>query len=235
MEVKNKKTYYQIILDNSGSMYDCVESTVNGFNKQMQMIKSLESKFPDQEVLVSLTTFNQHVSFQIECSKPHDLKEMISERNYSEKLDFLIEENLNKKFVVYSPNGMTSLYDAIGSSIENIQNVAKKEIEEDIATIVVVIITDGHENSSKIFTYSQIQSMIKELEKSDNWTFSYLSNTPDAVDYATKMNIKQENSFRYNKDDMYGAHSGLAFSMDSYMDKKSKNIKDQQFYKFKRK
>ena len=66
MNVKNKKTYYQLILDKSGSMQDSVDTTVSGFNEQMQMIKTLKKKFPEQEFLVSLTTFNQDVSFDIE-------------------------------------------------------------------------------------------------------------------------------------------------------------------------
>tara|TARA_B100000683_G_scaffold107984_1_gene106315 strand:+ start:212 stop:400 length:189 start_codon:yes stop_codon:yes gene_type:complete len=47
---KNKKTYYQLILDKSGSMSDCVQSTINGFNEQMQMIRSMKKKFPEQEM-----------------------------------------------------------------------------------------------------------------------------------------------------------------------------------------
>ena len=225
MNVKNKKTYYQIILDKSGSMSDCIESTVNGFNEQMQMIKSLQAKFPDQEVLVSLTTFNQDVDFDVECSKPSALKEMISEQKRSSWF------NEPTDYVVYSPNGMTSLYDAIGKSVTKIQDIAKKEIEKDEATVVVVIITDGHENSSTEFRYEQIQSMIKELEKSENWTFSYLSNTLNAVDDATRMNIKRENAIRYSKSDMMGTYSDISSSLDSYMEKKMRNIKEQQFFK----
>jgi hypothetical protein len=206
-------------------MSDCIESTVNGFNEQMQMIKSLQAKFPDQEVLVSLTTFNQDIDFDVECSRPSELKEMSSEQKRSSWF------NTSTNYVVYSPNGMTALYDAIGKSVNKIQDIAKKEIEKDEATVVVVIITDGHENSSTEFRYEQIQSMIKELEKSENWTFSYLSNTPDAVDYATRMNIQRENAIRYSKSDMMGTHSDISSSLDSYMEKKMRNIKEKQFFK----
>ena len=224
MNLKNKRTYYQIILDKSGSMHDCIESTIKGFNEQMKMIKSLQSRLPNQEILVSLTTFNQDIYFDVECSIPSELKEMTSQEN-SPWL------NTSTDYVVYSPNGMTALYDAIGKSVNKIQDIAKKEIEKDEATVVVVIITDGHENSSKEFKYEQIQSMIKELEKSDNWTFSYLSNTPDAIDYATSMSIKRENSFRYNKSDMMNTQNNMANSLDSYMEKKMRNIKEKQFFK----
>ena len=73
--------------------------------------------------------------------------------------------------------------------------------------------------------------MIKELEKSDNWTFSYLSNTPDAIDYATNMSIKRKNSFRYDKSDMMNTQGYMAHSLNSYMEKKMRNIKEKQFFK----
>ena len=68
--------------------------------------------------------------------------------------------------------------------------------------------------------------MIKELEKSEKWTFSYLSNTPDAVDYAKRMNIKSENAIRYNKSDMMDVHSDLSSSLESYMERKLRKIKE---------
>ena len=123
MKVKNRKTYYQIILDKSGSMCDCINSTINGFNEQMQMIKSLQNKFPDQEVLVSLTTFNHDIDFDVVCSRPSDLKEMVLEQNSSSWIKKPTD------YVVYSPNGMTALYDAIGKSVKKIQHIAKEEIE----------------------------------------------------------------------------------------------------------
>lgn len=227
MNVKNKKTYYQIILDKSGSMNDCIESTVNGFNEQMQMIKGLQDKFPEQEILVSLTTFNHDVFFDVECASPSELKEMKS--NFQSISWF---ENTND-FVIYEPDGMTSLYDAIGDSVNKIKSISEKEVLEDKATVIVVIITDGYENSSQKYNYSQIQSMIKELERSDNWTFSYLSNTIDAIENATNLNIKSSNSFMYSKSNMSNVYDDMNDSLGAYMSKKSNNIKEKQFLKWK--
>ena len=75
---------------------------------------------------------------------------------------------------------MTSLYD-IGESVINIRNISEKEVLEDKVTVIVVIITDGYENSSKNYSYFQVKSMIKELEKSEKLTFTYLSNTIDVI------------------------------------------------------
>ena len=214
MNVKNKKTYYQIILDKSGSMNDCIESTVNGFNEQMQMIKELQDKFPKQEILVSLTTFNHDVFFDVECASPSKLKEM---KSNCQSMSWI--EN-TKDFIIYDANGLTSLYDAIGYSVNKIKSISEKEVLEDKATVVVVIITDGYENSSQKYNYSQIQSMIKELEKSDNWTFTYLSNTIDAIEKAKDLNIKSSNSFMYSKSNMSNVYDDMNDSLDAYISKK---------------
>ena len=65
----NNKTCYQIILDKSGSMHDCIDSTLSGFNEQIECICDLSKKFPRQEFAVSLTTFNSHISH--EAAKLH--------------------------------------------------------------------------------------------------------------------------------------------------------------------
>lgn len=226
--LKNKKTYYQLILDKSGSMQDCVTTTINGFNEQMQMIRSIKSKYPEQEFVVSLTTFNQDVHVDVDQEDPDNIKELFSHDNFMNWIK-------NDEKIIYNPHGMTALYDAIGMSVKNIQKQANEEISKDEATVVVVIITDGHENASEKFSYYQIQSMIKELEQSDNWTFSYLSNTPDAVDYASKLNIKKENAIRYVKESMQEDYEDITTSMKSYFDQKQNNIKKKEFIKSRRK
>ena len=224
---KNKKTYYQLILDKSGSMSDCVQSTINGFNEQMQMIRSMKKKFPEQEFVVSLTTFNHEIDFDIDMQDPDNVKELVSAYDNN---SWLIENNK----IIYETSGMTALYDAIGMSVKKIQKQAKKEIAEDLATAVVVIITDGHENSSERYTYKKIQSMIKELEQSDNWTFSYLSNTPDAVEYAEKMNIKKENAIMYCKETVDHDYNDIVMSMDKYFSLKQDDVKEKKFIKSRR-
>lgn len=226
--LKNKKTYYQLILDKSGSMQDCVTTTINGFNEQMQMIRSIKRKYPEQEFVVSLTTFNQDVHFDVDQEDPDNIKELISHNNFMNWIK-------NDEKIIYNPHGMTALYDAIGMSVKNIQKQANDEISKDEATVVVVIITDGHENASEKYSYNQIQSLIKELEQSDNWTFSYLSNTPDAVDYASKLNIKKENAIRYQKESMQEDYEDITTSMESYFDQKQNNIKKKEFIKSRRK
>jgi hypothetical protein len=81
---------------------------------------------------------------------------------------------------IYNPSGSTALYDAIGMTTRKLNENIGTELISDIATAVVVIITDGYENSSRQFDLAQIKSMIRELEATGKWTFSYLGATLDA-------------------------------------------------------
>ena len=198
--MKNKKTYYQLILDRSGSMDDCISETISGFNEQVQMIQSLQLRYPEQEFYVSLTVFNQEVSFMQELCRPDAIKELSRHS--------------------YIPNGGTALLDAIGMSVTKLHMEIQPEISEGIASAIVVIITDGYENASREYTHKQISSMISRLEESENWVFSYLGATADAVKVARRMNIRSGNSRSYHKKNTASIYSSLANSMASYAEEK---------------
>ncbi len=51
----NNKTYYHLIIDQSGSMSNCVNETISGFNEQLQMIRDMQRVHTSQQILVSLT------------------------------------------------------------------------------------------------------------------------------------------------------------------------------------
>ena len=219
--VQNKKTYYQIILDMSASMGDCLNETMNGFNKQMESIAQLQEKHPEQEFLVSLTTFNSESKIQFEFLKPNtDIG--LTKRS--------LWWHRNADQIQYSPSGMTALYDAIGQSCESVMSKAKEELDNNLATVVVVIITDGHENASTTYKYEDVQDMIKSLENTENWIFNYMSSTSDYVEYSKGMNIKKENTMCFTVENMEETFDGVSASMAYYASEKKLNKKPSQFF-----
>lgn len=204
--MKNKKTYYQIILDRSGSMSSCIEGTMEGYNAQIDMIRDFENKFPEQEINVSVTTFNDHI-------------DLIASKRNAKDIPYLTREN-------YIPAGSTSLLDAIGMSVTKLNGEIQQEIQNDLASVVVVILTDGHENSSRRFNHKQIASLIKELELTDKWTFSFLSATWDAIEVASSLNIQRANSRMFDKANIKQEFLETNLRMQEYMDaKKAGRIK----------
>lgn len=199
--MKSQKTIYHLIVDKSGSMHDCIENTIMGFNDQVTRIIQMEKRFPEQDITIGLTTFNHQACHHFFHAQPNTV------------------EPLTEK--TYHPNGNTALLDAIG--------LTAKTIESDMAifnlkiptTAVVVILTDGHENASGMYNFNDIRNMISRLEATGKWTFSFIGATLDAADVAEQMNIKRVNSYSFNKNEMKEAvWEKLSSSMEGYFVKK---------------
>lgn len=90
----------------------------------------------------------------------------------------------------YNPRGTTALYDAIGRGIgEASRRGADRQV-------IVVILTDGHENSSKEVTRQQVLDMISKYE-TEGWGFIFLaagSSQFDAEHTAGSIGIKSNNA-----------------------------------------
>lgn len=197
--MKKQKTIYHFVLDQSGSMFDCVESTLSGLESQNQKIKAIAQEFPDQDIRVGLTVFSDEVDIRY-ADLPVDLLPNVDQINYR-------------------PNGGTALLDGIGLSISRVDQLLENEGD----TAIIVILTDGYENVSKFFSLAQIQALIKTKEASGKFSFSFLGATLDAVDMAEKMNIRRENSAAFAKEDMQDAvFNRVANSMINYLERKGK-------------
>ena len=123
----------------------------------------------------------------------------------------------------YIPDDSTALLDAIGQTIQRIENEVKITKEGLPTTIVIVILTDGYENASNIFTLEGIRDLISRLEETSIWTFSFIGATIDAVEVAKDLAIKSHNSISFNKSEMSSkVWARLNDSMTVYFDKKKK-------------
>jgi len=55
--------------------------------------------------------------------------------------------------------------------------------------VIVAILTDGLENSSQTYTWTQIARVIKHQTEQYRWTFLFLGANQDAIATAAQMNI----------------------------------------------
>ena len=200
--MKYKKTIYQFILDKSGSMGSCTAATIKGFNAQLDIIRSLKKEFPSQEYIVSLTTFNGGIDHLFRDA-PADFVPALNPMNYV-------------------PNGSTSLLDAIGFSINKINEAHQDDIHNDEASVVVVILTDGQENTSRYYSYHQIAAMIRHLEGTRKWSFSLIGADIDAFHTSHMLSIKPENVMAFDKKDIDQMMMDVGESMRQYS--ASKNL-----------
>lgn len=148
-EVKTKRVFNLIIVDESGSMSIIRKQAFAGMNETLQTVRQMQEKFPDQEQRVSLVTFDtSHTTWHYDNTPASDTK------------------NLDWK--AYNPGGGTPLYDAMGSAIAKVNAQI-----EDGDNVLVTVITDGEENSSQEWTLKMVRTMIEKLKK-QNWTFTLI-------------------------------------------------------------
>ena len=168
-------TLIAVILDESGSMGSCRDATIAGFNEFLQGQRAASGA---GEAYLSLVKFD--------APKIKKVYENVHVNNV---------QPLNHS--TYTPNGGTNLMDAIGQTLNSINHVLNSHKREDRPGVLVVIITDGHENSSREYNGDQIKSMVKACEASD-WTFTFLGANVDAFSMGSTFGMNAANSINYS-------------------------------------
>lgn len=209
--MKNKKTLYHFIVDRSGSMLGDRVNTVNMFNRQVATARSLALEFKEQDVLTGLTFFNDRVDHIMEDVPAIELRELSLHH--------------------YMPDGLTALYDAIGESVQRIQENYRKEIEANEMSVVVIILTDGHENASRRYGVGDVARIIKELEDSEKWTFTILGADFDITSVSARMNFREKAAVNYSKAEFMEMSEDIESSMRHYTAMKDKGTITKDFFK----
>lgn len=172
-------TLIAVILDESGSMSSCRDSTITGFNEFLQGQRSATGA---GEAYLSLIKFDAP-----------------SIKTVYENVNVHQAPLLNNE--TYTPGGGTNLMDAIGETLNRINNLLASHKPEDRPGVLVVIITDGHENSSREFNNHQIKQMVKTAEASD-WTFTFLGANVDAFSMGNTFGMNASNTVNYSTSNM---------------------------------
>lgn len=167
-----KHTEIIFIIDKSGSMGHLADDTIGGFNS------FIESQKDDTKT--TLTT----VLFDSSWKVLHD------------GLDIYEVSPMTKKD--YITGGMTAMLDAIGETINRVQERHDELGVEKPDNVLFVITTDGQENSSRHFNKAQIERMIKHQTKGHGWEFIFLGANMDAVEEAASIGISATNSITYD-------------------------------------
>ena len=96
------------------------------------------------------------------------------------------------------PRGSTALYDALGSSIEGFASTLDSlpaAARPDIVQVIVV--TDGHENSSRRFTAQQVRALVESHQRERDWEFVFLGANQDAVLTGTRLGFDAGSSMTF--------------------------------------
>jgi len=164
------------ILDMSGSMYSIIEKARKGFNKFLK-----EQKNSDNLINFSLMFFDTSFYMPYKNVDIKDVKKVNEDTYYS--------------------NGGTSLHDAIGSSIDNyLDHLGETPKNKRADKTLFVILTDGDENSSKVYHLELVKNMVTEMREEYNSEFIYLGANQDSCFVAESMGMDRSNASKYEHD-----------------------------------
>lgn len=181
-------TEIAFILDRSGSMHSVTESAISGFNEFLRDQQKTEG-----QARLTLVLFDNE---------------------YLVPMDRIpIQEAVGLDTTTYVPRGSTALLDAIGTTIDSLgTKLAATPEAERPAQVIIAILTDGFENASQKFTWSEISAKILEQTNTYKWQFLFLGANQDAIATASRLQIDAANAATYLADKIGTLSSSKAVS-----------------------
>lgn len=163
------------VIDASGSMAHLVNDTIGGYNAFLRA----QRENTDGIAKVTTVLFSDNT------------------KTICENVD--VREAADMTSMQYVPGGMTALLDAVGQTIESMQNRHDNMNEEDRpANVIFVITTDGQENASRTFDKDKLSKMITHQTKGHGWKFMYLGANVDSFAEASSIGISKDWSSNYD-------------------------------------
>ena len=174
--MRKNLTEIVFILDRSGSMSGLERDTIGGFNSMIEQQKKAEG-----EALISTVLFD-------------NVSEVLHDRVNVRNIRPMNDRD-------YTVRGCTALLDAIGGAIHHIGNIHKYARKEDVPEhTLFVIMTDGMENASRIYSSNKVKKMIERQKNRYGWEFLFIGANIDSVETAKHFGINSDRSVNYHAD-----------------------------------
>jgi len=183
IKMRNDLTDVTLVIDRSGSMASRKKDAEGGINTFVN-----EQKKQPGECLLSLVQFDTDYEFVHRGIKIQDVPAY-----------------------TLVPRGWTALLDAVGRAInETGDRLAAMPEDQRPGLVIVAIVTDGEENSSREFTKAQIKQMVERQTNEYSWQFTFLGANQDAFAEARQLGISRVGTCDYNPQNSVQAYRALS-------------------------
>ena len=181
--------YAHILLDRSGSMENCRDTTIDAFNEYVMGLRRSD----DIDARLSLTIFDSRSIDTLQSAEPAKSFMELSRENYV-------------------PRASTPLLDAIGHVVAEIDKVTLRKDEK----VGLVILTDGMENASKEHTKETVRKLLTDRQDNRGWLVTYLGAEVDAFAEAGAIGIHPGKYMHLSKQRLREAMSHASASQQRY-------------------
>jgi uncharacterized protein YegL len=200
------RTRIALVLDRSGSMAAIQEPAREAFNEAIQRVRSdaADGASDGMETTLSVVTFNHEIG-DVLLNAPVDKARELGPEDYQ-------------------PDGMTALFDAAGHAIDVLEKAGPLD-EQDAA--LVIVISDGMENSSRRVSQKDLVERMQKLEATEQWTFSFLMANVDIKDLSRRMRTERSNyaAWSADADGAVAMKENLSYGVGSYMEDRKMGLR----------
>jgi Mg-chelatase subunit ChlD len=196
-----KTTHVLLLVDKSGSMDSVRQAAYDGINEQLLALKAKGSD--GGETFVTFIQFADTAQYVFVKRNSNDLEPICAAE--------------------YRPMGSTALRDSLWTGINLISEGV--EVTADTAFLVVVI-SDGEENASKLITRENLSERIKQLEATEKWTFTYMLANVDIHKFQSELGAKMGNvsMFMASPAGTAQAFNNASLSTSGYLNSRSRGV-----------
>src|SRR5262249_50471146 len=191
--------HVSFLLDRSGSMNAIREDVIGGFNQFLR-----EQRGRPGECRMTLVQFDSQAPFEILADAAH------------------VQDVLPLDTGRYEPRSGTPLLDALGTLLDHAERRARGRDEDP----VVVVFTDGEENSSHRWTRAALFERIKGLE-AKGWAFVFLGANQDSYAEAGALGFAAGSTSNWRSGAPQKAFEQMSRSIGSYRDKEQASRRNQ--------
>lgn len=119
--------------------------------------------------------------------------------------------------LVLEPRGSTALLDAMGKLITDAgAELAALPEDDRPGTVIVAVMTDGHENASREWTHPAIRSLVEQQTAKYSWQFLYLGADQDAIEVGASLGVGRDYAVTYGRGKTRAALRHTSGKVSSY-------------------
>ena len=186
---------YTFVLDASGSMSGEISEVLDELNRQLVELKEKYEQ-TERPCRVTIVKFDTRY-------------EVLRDHEYIQDISLITEDE-------YYAGGMTSLYDAIGLSVKRADARVDFKVKRGDAEALVVVFTDGGENSSSEFSGHAIQDLLKDYQEREGWEIALIGTDMSAIMDMGRRSMRQDKMRHYKQHQKREALYNLSQSVSEY-------------------
>lgn len=189
-------TLIAFLLDRSGSMQSIKSDVVGGFDAFLT-----EQRAGDGDCRVTLAQFDNEYEVVYQAVPVKDVPPL-----------------------VLNPRNSTALLDSMGKLITNTAaEIAALAEDDKPGSVIIAIMTDGMENSSREWSRPAIKSLVEQQTNEFGWEFLYMGADQDAVEVGKDLGVRAEQAVTYGRGKSREAMAAMSGNVRGYRNAKMVN------------